>query len=119
MRAQPMLVVNDVEASSRLYRGLLGCESAHGGPHDEELMANDRLVLHLHAGTSIITIAPLPIATSLLATACCCGRFVAHDDVPVVGGERLRQAQDERARVRGLAEDDGASCQRARGAGGA
>ena len=48
MRPQPLLAVSDVEASSRWYRHLLGCESAHGGSEYERLVANGRLVLQLH-----------------------------------------------------------------------
>ena len=31
MRPQPLITVTDVEASSRWYQRLLGCQSAHGG----------------------------------------------------------------------------------------
>ena len=31
MNPQPLICVNDVEASSRWYQRLLGCQSAHGG----------------------------------------------------------------------------------------
>jgi len=48
MRAQPLLCVHDVEASSRWYQRLLGCRSAHGGPAYERLEWGDRLVLQLH-----------------------------------------------------------------------
>jgi catechol 2,3-dioxygenase-like lactoylglutathione lyase family enzyme len=48
MRPQPLLVVNDVEASSRWYQRLLGCSSAHGGPAYERLVDGDRLILQLH-----------------------------------------------------------------------
>ena len=48
MRPQPLICVNDVEASSRWYQRLLGCESAHGGPNYERLTADGRLVLQLH-----------------------------------------------------------------------
>jgi catechol 2,3-dioxygenase-like lactoylglutathione lyase family enzyme len=48
MRPQPLIAVNDVEASSRWYQRLLGCQSAHGGPHYERLVANGTLVLQLH-----------------------------------------------------------------------
>jgi catechol 2,3-dioxygenase-like lactoylglutathione lyase family enzyme len=48
MRPQPLLAVSDVEATSRWYQRLLGCESAHGGPHYERLMWRDKLVLQLH-----------------------------------------------------------------------
>lgn len=43
-----MIAVTDVEASSRWYQRLLGCESAHGGPDYERLVVDGRLVLQLH-----------------------------------------------------------------------
>jgi catechol 2,3-dioxygenase-like lactoylglutathione lyase family enzyme len=45
-----MIVVADVEASSRWYRKLLGCKSGHGGPEYEQLV-DDRgtLLMQLHA----------------------------------------------------------------------
>ena len=48
MRPQPLIAVADVEASSRWYQRLLGCESAHGGPEYERLVANGALILQLH-----------------------------------------------------------------------
>jgi catechol 2,3-dioxygenase-like lactoylglutathione lyase family enzyme len=48
MRPQPLIAVHDVEASSRWYQQLLGCQSAHGGSNYERLVANDVLVLQLH-----------------------------------------------------------------------
>jgi len=48
MRPQPLICVNDVEASSRWYRRLLGCRSDHGGPNYERLTSGGRLVLQLH-----------------------------------------------------------------------
>jgi catechol 2,3-dioxygenase-like lactoylglutathione lyase family enzyme len=48
MRPQPLIAVADVEASSRWYQRLLGCQSAHGGPEYERLVANGALVLQLH-----------------------------------------------------------------------
>jgi catechol 2,3-dioxygenase-like lactoylglutathione lyase family enzyme len=48
MRPQPLVAVRDVEASSRWYQTLLGCESAHGGPEYERLVADGTLVLQLH-----------------------------------------------------------------------
>jgi catechol 2,3-dioxygenase-like lactoylglutathione lyase family enzyme len=48
VRAQPLIAVTDVEASSRWYRRLLDCQSAHGGAVYERLVANDVLVLQLH-----------------------------------------------------------------------
>jgi catechol 2,3-dioxygenase-like lactoylglutathione lyase family enzyme len=48
MHPQPLICVRDVEASSRWYQRLLGCRSAHGGPHYERLVSDDRLILQLH-----------------------------------------------------------------------
>ena len=47
-RAQPLIAVTDVEASSRWYQRLLGCRSAHGGPEYERLVSNGTLILQLH-----------------------------------------------------------------------
>ncbi len=49
MRPQPLIAVADVEASSRWYQQLLGCESAHGGTEYERLVSGGALVLQLHA----------------------------------------------------------------------
>jgi catechol 2,3-dioxygenase-like lactoylglutathione lyase family enzyme len=48
MRPQPLICVHDVEASSRWYQRLLGCQSAHGGPEYERLVAGGALILQLH-----------------------------------------------------------------------
>ncbi len=48
MYCTPMLVVRDVEASSRWYQELLGVESGHGGPEFEMLMHQGRMLLLLH-----------------------------------------------------------------------
>lgn len=48
MRPQPLVAVADVEASSRWYQRLLGCQSAHGGAEYERLTAGGELVLQLH-----------------------------------------------------------------------
>ena len=48
MRPQPIIAVSDVEASSKWYRDLFGCESAHGGPEYERLIWDGTLVLQLH-----------------------------------------------------------------------
>ena len=48
MRPQPLICVRDVEASSRWYQQLLGCESGHGGPDYERLVADGALILQLH-----------------------------------------------------------------------
>ena len=47
-RSQTMLMVRDVEASSRWYQQLLGLASDHGGPEYERLLADGELVLQLH-----------------------------------------------------------------------
>lgn len=49
MRPQPLIAVDDVEASGRWYRQLLGCESAHGGHEYERLTAGGELVMQLHS----------------------------------------------------------------------
>ena len=48
IRSQPLIAVTDVEASSRWYQQLLGCQSAHGGCEYERLVSNGTLVLQLH-----------------------------------------------------------------------
>jgi catechol 2,3-dioxygenase-like lactoylglutathione lyase family enzyme len=48
MHPQPLICVRDVEASSRWYQHLLGCESGHGGPRYERLVSQERLILQLH-----------------------------------------------------------------------
>jgi catechol 2,3-dioxygenase-like lactoylglutathione lyase family enzyme len=46
---QPLIVVRDVEASSRWYCTLLGATSGHGGAEYERVMIGDAFVLQLHA----------------------------------------------------------------------
>ncbi|HEV2209475.1 MAG TPA: VOC family protein [Verrucomicrobiae bacterium] len=48
MHPQPLICARDVEATSRWYQQLLGCQSAHGGPNYERLVSNGRLILQLH-----------------------------------------------------------------------
>lgn len=48
MRPQPLICANDVEATSRWYQELLGCQSAHGGPEYERLVIGGKLILQLH-----------------------------------------------------------------------
>lgn len=48
VRPQPLLVVADVQASSRWYQQALGVRSGHGGPEYEQLFDDDELVLQLH-----------------------------------------------------------------------
>jgi catechol 2,3-dioxygenase-like lactoylglutathione lyase family enzyme len=49
VRPQPLIACSDVEASSRWYQHLLGCQSAHGGAEYERLTLDGELVLQLHA----------------------------------------------------------------------
>ena len=48
MHLAPLVCVSDVEASSRWYQQLLGCESGHGGSAYERLDSQGKLVLQLH-----------------------------------------------------------------------
>jgi len=48
MHPQPLICVRDVEASSRWYQRLVGCERGHGGREYERLVSNGRLILQLH-----------------------------------------------------------------------
>lgn len=48
MQAQPLIAVADVEASSRWYQAVLGCQSGHGGPEYERLVYQGKLILQLH-----------------------------------------------------------------------
>lgn len=48
MPARVMLVVKDVEASSRWYQRLLGATSGHGGKEFEMIMRDGELELMLH-----------------------------------------------------------------------
>jgi catechol 2,3-dioxygenase-like lactoylglutathione lyase family enzyme len=49
MRAQPLIAVSDVEATSRWYQRLLGCKSDHGGTEYERLVFEGELILQLHS----------------------------------------------------------------------
>jgi hypothetical protein len=49
MRPQPLICVQDVEASSRWYQRLLSVQSAHGGKEYERLERDGVLILQLHA----------------------------------------------------------------------
>lgn len=48
MTPQPMILVDDVEATSRWYQRVLGLASGHGGAEYEQLMDGDTLALQLH-----------------------------------------------------------------------
>jgi hypothetical protein len=49
MRPQPLIAVADVEATSRRYQRLLGCQSAHDGPNYDRLENNSTLIMQLHS----------------------------------------------------------------------
>jgi catechol 2,3-dioxygenase-like lactoylglutathione lyase family enzyme len=49
VKAQPLIAVGDVEAASRWYQYLLGCNSGHGGRLYERLVRDGDLLLQLHA----------------------------------------------------------------------
>jgi catechol 2,3-dioxygenase-like lactoylglutathione lyase family enzyme len=49
MNPQPLICVSDVEASSRWYQKLLGCQSDHGGREYERLVKDGKLILQLHS----------------------------------------------------------------------
>lgn len=49
MESQTLIAVNDIEASSKWYQHLLGCVSGHGGNAYERLIADEKLILQLHA----------------------------------------------------------------------
>jgi len=49
MQAQPLIAVRNVEASSRWYRAVLGCESGHGGQEYERIVEDGRMVMQIHA----------------------------------------------------------------------
>ena len=51
MHPQPLIAVRDVEASSRWYQRLLGCQSAHGGSEYERPTVEGELILQSHAWT--------------------------------------------------------------------
>ena len=46
--SQPLIVVRDVQASSRFYQQALGAESGHGGDEYEQIVADGELLLQLH-----------------------------------------------------------------------
>jgi catechol 2,3-dioxygenase-like lactoylglutathione lyase family enzyme len=48
LRAQPLIAVRDVEASSRWYQTLLSSPSGHGGAEYDRIGPGDDFVLQLH-----------------------------------------------------------------------
>jgi catechol 2,3-dioxygenase-like lactoylglutathione lyase family enzyme len=46
---QPLIVVRDVQASSRFYSRILDAESGHGGDAYEQIVRDDEIVLQLHS----------------------------------------------------------------------
>ena len=49
IKAQPLLYVRDVPASSAWYCTVLGATSGHGGDEYERVMSGDAFVLQLHS----------------------------------------------------------------------
>jgi catechol 2,3-dioxygenase-like lactoylglutathione lyase family enzyme len=45
---QPLVVVRDVQASSRFYSALLGAESGHGGTEYEQVVKDGEILLQIH-----------------------------------------------------------------------
>jgi catechol 2,3-dioxygenase-like lactoylglutathione lyase family enzyme len=45
---QPLVVVHDVQVSSRFYAELLGAESGHGGDEYEQVVGGGEILLQLH-----------------------------------------------------------------------
>jgi catechol 2,3-dioxygenase-like lactoylglutathione lyase family enzyme len=45
---QPLIVVRDIEASSRFYTQLLGAESGHGGDEYEQVVSEGEILLQIH-----------------------------------------------------------------------
>lgn len=48
MKPQPLIVVRDVETSSRWYQAVLGFTSGHGGAEYEQLLFDGQMVMQLH-----------------------------------------------------------------------
>jgi catechol 2,3-dioxygenase-like lactoylglutathione lyase family enzyme len=48
MQPQPLIAVRDVQASSKWYQAILGCESGHGGPEYEQLVYQGKMIMQLH-----------------------------------------------------------------------
>lgn len=48
MNPQPLIAVHDVQASSRWYQTVLGCESGHGGAEYEQITYKGKMILQLH-----------------------------------------------------------------------
>jgi hypothetical protein len=48
MKIEPLIVVNNVQLSSKFYQQVLLCQSAHGGNEYEMLTFNENLILQLH-----------------------------------------------------------------------
>ena len=48
MRSQPLICMHNVQAMSKWYQHLLGCQSAHGGPQYERLVRDGILILQHH-----------------------------------------------------------------------
>jgi predicted enzyme related to lactoylglutathione lyase len=46
---QPLIVVRDVQTSSRFYQDVLSATSGHGGDEYEQIVADGEILLQLHA----------------------------------------------------------------------
>ena len=81
MQVTVMINVEDVQASSRWYQQLLGCQSGHGGPDFEMLMDGKQLVLMLHRRSADHHLASPESETALGAGVCI---YVRVDDIHAV-----------------------------------
>jgi catechol 2,3-dioxygenase-like lactoylglutathione lyase family enzyme len=48
MKAQPLIAVRNVEASSAWYQRLLDCQGGHGGREYEQLVRGGEMLMQLH-----------------------------------------------------------------------
>jgi extradiol dioxygenase family protein len=48
MNPQPLITVQDVQASSRWYQAVIDCQSGHGGSEYEQLMFDDQMIMQIH-----------------------------------------------------------------------
>ena len=81
MYATTMFNVEDVEASSRWYQRLLGCQSAHGGPDFEMLAGSQGVFLMLHRRSADHHLSSPAEGASLGAGVCL---YIRVDDIKAV-----------------------------------
>jgi hypothetical protein len=48
MNPQPLIAVQDVQASSRWYQAVLGGKSGHGGSEYEQILCQGKMILQIH-----------------------------------------------------------------------